>query len=107
MSIDELNEIVPQGSTLRFYDSLDTYLEICDVRRSRCGRFYEIEISNENDSLKSLREERDEAVEELASANKALRAIKEQADFASKNPDLPAEDHLESMLTLIDFDLCL
>ena len=107
MTIDELNEIVPQGSNLRFYDSLSSYLTICDVRRSRCARFYAIEISNENDSLKSLREERDEALEELASANKALLAIKAQADFASKNPDLPAEDHLESMLTLIDFDLCL
>lgn len=107
MNIDELNEIIPQGSTLRFYDSMSSYLTICDARRSRCGRFYEIEISNENDSLKSLRAERDEAVEELASANKALREIKAQADFASKNPDLPAEDHLESMLTLIDFDLCL
>jgi len=107
MSIDELNEIVPQGSVLRFYDSLDTYLTICDARRSRCGRFYEIEISNENDSLTSLREERDEVVEELASANKALREIKAQAAFASKNPDLPAEDHLEGMLHLIDIELCL
>ena len=107
MSIDELNEIVPQGSVLRFYDTRETYLEICDARRSRCGRFYEIEISNENDSLKSLREERDEVVEELASANKALLAIKAQADFASKNPDLPAEDHLEGMLHLIDIELCL
>ena len=107
MSIDELNEIVPQGSVLRFYDTRETYLEICDVRRSRCGRFYEIEIRNENNSLVSLREERDEARDELASANKALREIKAQAAFASKNPDLPAEDHLEGMLHLIDIELCL